>query len=135
MDSIQSDLMALLVSEPNDIRLFSRAEAENIAALVREKFGNPRAKSDPLWETLNESRTYHGEEANTQVKQRLKDLPGPLLFLIDDWHGYSALRIPTGAQLWSLLERSYRFRWYVTDLEMTFVLCKNDHDMLIFCER
>lgn len=134
MDKIESDLITLLGSGSRDVRSFSRIEAENLAAAIRMKFGNARSKSDPLWETLNESQTYHGEEADAQVKERLEALPGPLCLLIDDWHGYSALRISSGAQLWSLLESSYRFRWYVTDLELTFVLCRNDHDIVIFCQ-
>jgi len=135
MDNIQSDLVALLASEPNDVKLFSRAEAENLAAAIRETFGDARCKSDPIWETLRESEAYSGDEANTQVRERLKDFPGPLVLLIDDWHGYSALRIPTGDRLLSLLERAYKFRWYISDLELTFVLCRNDHDIVIFCRR
>jgi hypothetical protein len=60
--------------------------------------------------------------------------PEPLVLLIDDWHGYSAIGIPTGTQLLSLLERSYKFRWYVTDSQLSFLLCRNDHDIVILCE-
>jgi hypothetical protein len=134
-DQVQSDLMALSASRSVDVRVFSRVEANELAAGIREEFGDGRLESDPLWETLNESQAYFGKAADDQVKQRLKGLPGPLLLLIEDWHGYSALGISTGAQLLSLLEQSYKFSWYITDLGRTFVLCRNDHDVVIFCER
>lgn len=134
MDRIQTDLITTFGSGSNNgVKVFTRNEAATVAGKIRELFGDPRNRSDPLWESLNETQAYHAEEAITQIKQRLMSLHTPLLLLIDDWHGYSAIEISSGPQLWALLDQSYGFRYYITNPSLTFVLCKNDHDVLLVC--
>ena len=134
MDNVQSDLMNLLGSQEFIAEVLSRAEAENLAGAIRKRFGNEKAKSDPIWETLKQSKSYQGETGTNYVKQLLTNISDDLILLIDDWHGYSALKIATGIQLLWLLEQSYNFVWYVTDLKMTFLLCRNDHNFVIVCK-
>jgi hypothetical protein len=133
MDRIQADLMEILGTRATDVQVLSREAANNLATMLRESFGNPKSKADPLWESLNYTDAYHAEEADAEVERQVLGLQGPVHLLVDDWYGYSALKLLSGAQLWYVLEKSYNFCWYATDDAVTHLLCKNDHNVFLVC--
>jgi len=135
MDNIQKDLVELLVRQNVAYTTLLPADAKKWETSIRAAFGDPRKKSGPLWEALEGGISYQGEEGANAARTHLSELRGPVILLIDDWKGYSAIEISRGADLANVLEESYNFRWYVTNSSVDFVLCRNDHDFVTFCSR
>src|SRR5690349_5382209 len=104
-------------------------ESKKIIADVWRKFANKTEGSKPLWEYLSDSCSIHHKDAWTWIAEFLS--ARPVLLLIDDSTEKSAVQITPGYGVVSVLGECTGFVFYITNDRLDYLLCFNDHDVLI----
>lgn len=133
MDVIQSEIVRLAQERGLACQPQSKNWAEGLAGDLRHVFGAKAAAGSALWESFDADGCI-GDEGLQVVSAELGRRSGVLHLLIDDWSGYSATTIVGGESLAALIREHYNLRWYITNAERSFVLCRNDHDVVIYVE-
>lgn len=98
---------------------------------MRNKFCEPKKRSIPVWEALTHGDSIYDEKLN-ELPKRLKLLiQDSIIFIIDDWHGYSGIDVKGSQALSDVLTEMYDFVWFATERNLESLLCRNDHGYLI----
>jgi hypothetical protein len=107
----------------------SQQDSKKIIVEAWGKFANRTGGSAPLWEYLGNTCSVHNEDAWRWVADFLDT--SPVLLLIDDSTERSAVQITPGYGVVSVLEECTGFVFYITNDQLDYLLCFNDHDVLI----
>ncbi len=133
MDNIQKDISEYLSGKSAQFVALGRDEAIKWERNIRFAFAEPLS-SAPLWESIkNERGCFNDSEIGAVLKSSIpvSSADSLLVLLIADWHGYSSLIIRGVDALSEALGEMYNFVWYVTNEECEFLICRNDHGVVL----
>lgn len=127
MNGIQDEILRVIQEFSLDVEVFDEGRYQYIFQNVESKFlgGN---FSYPLWESIVNKVSVTGTNAWAYLPEFVKD--NVVLFLEPE-DGQFAMVFKQAGHLQLLLENSFHFVFYLTDLSFTYLLCYNDHDYLI----
>lgn len=134
MDNIQSDVAQALSKQAAEFKTLTRSDASEWEGKIRRVFCDSRRASFPIWEALLREQSFYDEAANVEARRILSSMERPVVVLIDDWHGWSGFVLQNGISFALALDDLYDFRWYVSDIMLTLLVCRNDHDFVILSE-
>src|SRR5260221_5850236 len=130
MDMIQNELVSVLEKMGAKFSTMSKSEVEAISRELRSRFCDAKEASSPLWEAIKSSESFYKEDGTHAVVEFFGKRQGEIVFLIDDWHGCSGIRLLDAEIVPKALEGLYSFKWYATDSNCSFLICRNDHDFV-----
>ncbi len=101
---------------------------EKILMDVREKYLKTDIKY-PLWERLNDAKA----KSDKQAWRWAEDFVGneSVLIFFNPTDEKSAYLLNSGKDVVSILGEMYSIEFYLTDLETSYFLCFNHHDVLL----
>ncbi len=102
-----------------------------ILNLIRELYIDTRKKSIWLWERLNEYESLQDSKGWSYIQYYIDDNSCILFFNQDE--DDKMFRVSNGTDLQFILSETYGFEFYVTDINCSFLLCFNHHDILYAC--
>jgi hypothetical protein len=109
--------------------ILEEKDKQEIMAKIQMQFGRFSHYNYPLWENLTNyigiTFSYAWEWFEQILKQK------EVYFLFEPEEQDKVFIIADGGLLPSILNNAYKFTFYVTDSECSFLLCFNDHDNLI----
>ncbi len=133
MDEIQSELVRLFDGQAIAFDVLASPDAQKWADEIRRHFCDSCHASLPIWEALLNEKSFYDVE-NIEAKRLLSSIDRPVIMLIDDWHGWSGFVLRDGNSVALALEGIYNFVWYVVDATLTSLVCRNDHDFVMFSQ-
>ena len=104
------------------------AETSDLEAQIECAFARPGL--DPLWERLLDKESIHDPDGWKRIAEFVR---GPAVLFVRDSQGSCAFRFDVPNEIVDALGASYGFVFYIVDLEYRYLLCFNDHDVLIGC--
>lgn len=122
----------LNVVKAYNVKAFPLNEKESVV-LIDNIYSNFTAVKNriPLWENLLDIKTYRSNDGWKYVSDFIGN-SSTMLFL-DPAEGAFGVNIKDGENLNLLLENSFGFVFYLTNTELDYLICFNDHDVLIGC--
>ena len=96
---------------------------------VIEAFAGPSLAHRALWERLEDTSAIHDADGWRRISEMLPD--APVTMLIDDADGVSGVEISRGKLVAEVLSRTVGFVFYVVSPRLEYLICFNDHDLLI----
>ncbi|NJK32748.1 MAG: hypothetical protein HC927_10245 [Deltaproteobacteria bacterium] len=108
--------------------LVPQAEADRLVASVRSKFAEPGTQNI-LWHCLVDSESMHDPDGWKCIEPMIGG--GEFFMLIKDYDRHRMVKISRGDILTVVLGETVGFEFYVFDSELNYLICFNDHDMLI----
>lgn len=128
--SLVHDIIAEATALGINTVLLEHEETTNLLHRLWEVFGRgPLPPARALWTCLREGETLHDPDA----WKFLGDLIGeaPVVLIVEDYDGISAVRLSFGTLLSRILAETVGFVFYLVPPSLDYLLCFNDHDMLI----
>ena len=81
-----------------------------------------------IWESFKDYTYYQNSNAWALIYDYIKDNEWIMFFnKFDDRNGFL---ISNGAELQKILEESFGFEFYITDRNLSYLICFNHHDIL-----
>ncbi len=109
------------------VQLLTKREIDLIREQLGERYTRSKTRIDPY--DLEESNSFHDPSAWTWLTDILSDEPVIIFFYPrDDAEGY---RIPSGKLVTPLLRNCTGFPFFLTDPQLSFVICFEEHDCLL----
>jgi len=98
---------------------------------ILERFSKSHVYKYPIWDNLKD---WVGIDYKFSWEWFPEILPeGKILFFFDPSDDNQAFIFRNAKQLVNVLNNCYRFTFYITDDQFSFLFCYNDHDNLIAC--
>lgn len=132
MWKIVDDFAEEAVKQSLEFEILVPDEAERFHQGLLAKFGRSKA-GWPLWDGPSEFASVQDELAWRWMGDWIKDESCVLLW--DPASERRALRFAKGRSLVSLLEEMYGTEFYVTDNNITYMMCFDHHDYLVAAGR
>lgn len=95
---------------------------------IEEKFAQSSGKS-PLWERLISSTSVHDMNGWQYIASFVNKQP--ILVFFDETQDSTAVLVNDGGNLTNILAECTGFIFYITNQNCDYVICFNDHDVLI----
>ena len=107
--------------------VFSEREAEEVLLEIESKF----AKSGelPLWERVADAQSIYDEYAWKRLGKIIGEQP--IIIFFDSRRDSGVLKIDNGSKISKILSNCTGFVFYITNVQISFLICFNDHDVLI----
>lgn len=128
MSILADEILAAEREHSLGVQLLSAAERDLLRERIFSLYGG---RSNRVWETVDGCVSVQ----NSQGWEWIGELVGSrsCVLLFDLGAEIDMFRVPSGSALDQLLGNTFGFEFYVTDTEGTYLMCFNDHDMLIGC--
>lgn len=110
-----------------NFRLLGVDEAEGIRSQVIGRFASHRG--GVIWQNLLDSASVQDQDGWRRIDEYL--LGSKFLLFFDETEDRNIIEFPIGSSLTSVLEECPYFEFYVTNDEVTYLLCFNHHEFLI----
>ncbi len=114
-----------------NIQELSSLESQSTMLGILNRFCNKGIYKYPIWENLIDSIAIDCKFSWSWFKEILIEQELILFFEPDD--DKKMFYFDNGKQIVEVLLNCYRFNFYITNLEQTFLFAYNDHDYLIAC--
>jgi len=128
---LQAELVASCVAVGCAYSVLSDEQVANFEREILDKFGFRHGA--PLWEQLEAGSSRWDPHVWTSIASLVPKRPELILIAQVRTTTLTGLQLHDGDRLQDVLDDSYRFVFYVTDADVSFVVCANDHDMVISC--
>ncbi len=84
-----------------------------------------------MWEDLSDCASVQDADGWQWISRFVG--PRACVLLFDVAEEVEMFDVPSGEALESLLANTFHFEFYVTDVDASYLICFNHHDMLIGC--
>lgn len=109
--------------------LLTSQECERVVSAVKNKFCYPYKNCDPIWECITvDNEGVHDSQAWSWLSEFVGNNSVLIFF---DRFDRSVVFLKNGLNLSAILGECTGFVFYVTDLNFSYLICSNDHDILI----
>ena len=132
MNHITCDIQLELTSRGIEYRSLDGVVVKSLERDMRKTFCDQHKAGDPLWEAVSNPESYHHAAGDEFADAFFRHREEKVYILIDDWDGLSGLFVENASGLYTSIKAMYSFRWYVSDIALTYLICKNDHDFVIY---
>lgn len=113
------------------VKVLSQKQSEEVVKAVVDKYTKKGLYLYPLWENLINALSYKSESAWKHLSILFPGQPKLLFFELDD--SRQMIEFSNSNDLVFILENTFAFVIYVTDISIDYLVCFNDHDYLICC--
>ena len=134
MDNIQSDIAAVFAQLRVGASPLVAQDIARIVEIIKDNFCSSNCLATPLWAGIDGDSCME-EDWYGFVAEILSKVDGAAFLIIDDWSGLTGWQVVHGKVLGGVFKEMYNFQWYVTDSSGSFVLCRNDHNVIIHARR
>lgn len=113
----------------------SLEECARIQAQIKRKFIAGK-RTPQMWDALEGCVSIQDRDSWRWIDEFVED--NKAILCVDEGHAEWKLRMyefNDGQQLVNVLGETFHFEFYVTDRDVSYLLCFNDHDYLIACGR
>ena len=128
MSELIEEILAAEREHSLGIRLLPAADRDRLRERVFSRYGR---RSYRVWETLHDCASVQDSEAWQWIVDFIGARSCVLLF--DLAEEVEMFHVPSGSALDQLLQDTFGFEFYVTDLEGSYLICFNHHDFLVCC--
>ncbi len=120
------------VAEEYNIELFifDDKSSNSLFSAVSKKYSNVSTEIIPLWDNLFDAVYVVDPNGWSKISNFVGNKSCVLLILNGE---KKAFKLSCGADLHELLENSFGFEFYITDENISFLICFNHHDQLVCC--
>jgi len=108
--------------------ILNSSNSQNILSTIREKFCSGSNRY-PLWEYIVSSEGIHNKDAWSWISEFLDNCP--VIIFFDESDDKSMVRLEHGLHVSKILGECFGFVFYLTDFNYNYLICFNDHDILI----
>jgi hypothetical protein len=134
-DRIQSELLNECREQKRQCDAIPTEEVQALVDLIIKNYCDGVKPSGQLWEGIHATEELNlANDGDQLMSYRLNKLNGELLVLVDDWKGYSGLRVASGCDWNSVISNMYNFKWYIYHQLNKTLIARNDHDFLLISE-
>lgn len=105
-------------------------DCDDIRKMISQKYCRNAGKTDVLWDDLLEYSSISDADAWKLFKCMVKR---ECILFFNKSDENCMFKIKTGSDLDYILSETYGFEFYVTDMECSYLLCFNHHDILYGC--
>lgn len=105
--------------------------SENIKLLIYKNYLDKNRKGNWMWEKLKVYESLRDSNGWKYIKEFISNNSCIIFFNQDEEK--KMFRIENGADLYYILSETSGFEFYITDLECTYLICFNHHDILFGC--
>lgn len=110
------------------IRILPAADRDQLRERIGARYSRRR---NWMWEDLPDRSSVQDVDGWQRISRFVGSRTCILLFDVDE--EVEMFEVPSGEALESLLANTFHFEFYVTDLDASYLICFNHHDMLIGC--
>jgi hypothetical protein len=128
MPEITDEILAAEREHSLGVQLLTAAERDQLRERIVSKYGG---RSDRIWETAEECTALQDSEGWRWIREFIG--PRSCVLLFDLSEEVEMFQVPSGASLDQLLHNTFGFEFYVTDLDCTYLIGFNHHDVLVCC--
>lgn len=117
----------------NDISIeeLSYSICSNIRKDIYIKYVDESKNYRLLWEKLSECEFLKDSDGWSYIKDFVNDDELIMFFNEDDEN--KMFRIKNGEELYFILSETYGYEFYITNINTTYLICFNHHDILCGC--
>ena len=117
----------------NDISIeeLSYSICSNIRKDICIKYVDESKNYRLLWEKLSECEFLNDSDGWSYIKDFVNDDELIMFFNEDDED--KMFRIKNGEELYFILSETYGYEFYITNINTTYLICFNHHDILCGC--
>jgi hypothetical protein len=110
------------------VQLLPAADRDRLRERISSRYGG---RSYRLWETLHDCASVQDSEGWKWIREFVGSRSCVLLFDLDE--EVEMFHVPSGSSLDELLQNTFGFEFYVTDMDGAYLICFNHHDFLVCC--
>lgn len=126
------DISQEVISACNTIlctcHLLDNEQANLLRAAIEKKYARTLNKSLPLWERLASGNSLHDAFGWQHIYRYVS---GPLILFFDDSRDDCMVFVDNGSKISNIIAECTGFTFYVTNKTLDYLICFNDHDVLI----
>lgn len=111
-----------------DFNYLNLRDSQNVISIIKDKFCCGKNKS-PLWESILNSKGVYNQRGWSWISEFVGDIP--ILIFFEQSDDKSIVRLENGSYLSKILGECFGFVFYITDLDYNYLVCFNDHDILM----
>lgn len=130
MSKLAAEISAVEREHGLGLRVLTVADRDQLRERVRSTYGGDGTW---MWAGLSDCASVQTSDGWEWISRFVGSLPCVLLF--DVTEEAEMFHVPSGEALETLLANTEGWEFYVTDLETSYLICFNHHDMLICCGR
>ena len=111
------------------VKLLTEYEWDNIFSSVSQKFSDKNLPAYALWDRLNNHVGYYDDAGWIAISKIIGN--NPCILFIE--HEKFGINLSNGATLNIILEDTFGFVFYITDVNCDYLICFNDHNIVLAC--
>tara|TARA_B100000678_G_scaffold221565_1_gene188997 strand:- start:4962 stop:5381 length:420 start_codon:yes stop_codon:yes gene_type:complete len=130
MWNLRKDIIKIISSNNLGSQVLTNEEAAHFYSLVFEKFAKFEKYQYPLWENLKDTVSVEDKDGWQKIDRILGKEEVLLFFEYKD--DSSMFKFSNPEDVKTVLGNMHAFVFYVTNVNVDYLLCFNDHDYLIW---
>jgi len=131
MDVYVKDILrSIKENDWSNIVALSEVECKNMFDVLSKKYADEKLSYYAFWERLIDYVSFRDARGWETIPKIVGDKECIMLLEKDKRFG---VRIPSGDLLFKLLEDTFTYVFYVTNNEMDYLMCFNDHEFVLSC--
>jgi hypothetical protein len=103
-------------------------DSQNIISIVKKKFCF-ETNNSPIWELIIDSKEIYDANAWQWISGFLDDKP--ILIFFEESDDRAIVRLEKGFYISQILGECFGFVFYIIDIDYNYLMCFNDHNILI----
>ena len=128
MSHLTDEIFAAEREHSLGVQLLEAADRDMVRGRIVSRYGG---RADWIWETVDGCASVHDTEGWKWIGEFVGSRSCVLLFNKSEEVGM--FHVPSGASLHQLLSNTFAFEFYVTDVDGSYLICFNHHDVLLCC--
>ncbi len=131
MSMIKEEILEFIAKNQISIEEVNRNTSLIIRKTIKELYVDENKKGLCLWEKLNKSDSLTDEEGWSYIKEFVSQ--SVCIMFFNEFDEKTMFKIKNGADLYYLLSETSGYEFYITDLNCSYLICFNHHDILYGC--
>ncbi len=127
----QDEIISTINDLKLDVALYSLEKSEMTVSNILKTYSKKEIYEYPLWDNIAEKASYYNPDGWKFIADFRRN--SKKLLFTEPSKGIIVFEFNNSIDLVNMLDNSYGFVFYVTDINISYLLCFNDHDYLIGC--
>jgi hypothetical protein len=132
--SLASDFIRAVVDAGGRAELLKPEDTQSLVSALRAKFSRLEGRDEErgqLWDHVEWEFSRHDPSGWKGASSLIKSPGAELIVLIEDYAGMTGVRLGSPLSLERALAEMVGFVFYLTDDAAAYLVCFNDHDVLL----
>ncbi|MGL5939366.1 MAG: hypothetical protein ACRC2S_03105 [Waterburya sp.] len=108
--------------------ILNSKDSQNVISIVKNNFCLEK-KNYPIWESIIDSKGIQDPNGWQWISEFVNNKP--ILIFFEQSDDQSIVRIENGFYISKILGECFGFVFYITDINHNYLICFNDHNILI----